>query len=187
MATKPDRNEALKLLFEYTKSDSLRRHALALEQVMRAYAKKFGEDEEIWGITELLHDFDYEKYPSLEDHPYKGQEILKERGYSHEIRQGIMAHAPHTGSRRETMMEKTIFAVDELTGFIVAVALVKPNKTLAEVDVRSVRKKMKQKAFAAAVNREDIEVGAKELELELDQHIEQVLKAMQGIASDLGL
>jgi len=184
---KKTRAEAWGLLCEWTKNKNLRKHGLAVEAAMRYYARLFSEDEETWGTVGLLHDFDYEKYPSLDDHPYKGQEILKEAGYSEEVRQGIMAHAPHTGTKRETKMEKAIFAVDELTGFIVAVALVKPNKKLAEVDVASVMKKMKQKAFAAAVSREDFIVGAKELEISLEQHIEHVLKAMQGIASELGL
>jgi predicted hydrolase (HD superfamily) len=135
----------------------------------------------------LLHDFDYEEYPSLEDHPYRGQEILEQGGWPAIIRQGIMAHAPHTGTPRTTPMEKAIFAVDELSGFIVACALVKPNKTLAEVDVVSVKKKMKQKGFAAAIKREDIQQGAEELGLTLDQHIQHVLLAMQNIAPELGL
>lgn len=154
---------------------------------MRHYAKHFGEDEEKWGIVGLLHDFDYEKYPSLDDHPFKGQEILEERGYSEEIRRAVMAHAPHTGITRDSLLEKTIYAVDELTGFLVAVALVRPSKKLAEVDVKAVRKKMKQPAFAAGVNREDIVRGAEELGLDLDEHIQNVLTAMQGIADELGL
>lgn len=154
---------------------------------MKYYARKFAEDEEKWGIVGLLHDFDYEKYPSLEDHPYRGQEILTGEGYSEELKRAIMAHAPHTGTTRESLLEKTIFAVDELTGLIVAVALVRPSKKLADVDVPAVVKKMKQSAFAAGVNREDIKTGAEELELSLEEHIGNVLRAMQGISGKLGL
>lgn len=154
---------------------------------MRHYAISFQEDPEIWGMVGLLHDFDYEKFPTLDKHPYEGQKILEAEGYPEIIRHGIMAHAPHTGTARVTRMEKAIFAVDELTGFIVACALVKPNKKLAEVDVASVKKKMKSKGFAAAVKREDIELGAKELGLSLDEHIQHVLTAMQGISAELGL
>ncbi len=185
------RQDAWELLNSYTKNPNLIKHALAVEAAMRLYAKHFaiqGEqtDIELWGMVGLLHDFDYEKYPSLDDHPYKGQEILQQEGYSEEIRQGIMAHAPHTGTKRETVMHKAIFAVDDLTGFIVAVALVR-DKKLANVDVAAVRKKMKQKSFAAAVLREDIELGAKELGLTLDQHIKHVLTAMQQISDKLEL
>lgn len=154
---------------------------------MRHYARHFSEDEELWGMVGLLHDFDYEKYPSLEEHPYKGQEILEAQGYPESIRQGIMAHAPHTGTLRKTQMEKAIFAVDELTGFIVAVTLIKPSKKLADVNVKSVKKKMKQKGFAAAVSRDDIALGAKELELSLGEHIQHVLDAMQNISDTLEL
>ena len=175
------------LLTEYTKNKNLQKHALAVEAAMRYYACKLGEDEEQWGIVGLLHDFDYEKYPSLDDHPFKGQEILEEKGYSQEIRRAIMAHAPHTGTSRDSLLEKAIYAVDELTGLLVAVALVRPSKKLADVDVAAVRKKMKQPAFAAGVNREDIIQGAEELEISLDDHIQNVLTAMQGIADELGL
>lgn len=181
------RADAWNLLTEYTQNKNLLKHALAVEAAMRYYARHFGEDENLWGIVGLLHDFDYEKYPALEEHPYKGQETLEAEGYPEIVRRGIMAHAPHTGTPRITNMEKTIFAVDELTGFIVAVALVKPNKQLAEVDTQSVKKKMKQKGFAAAVSREDITLGAKELGFSLEEHIGHVLKAMQHISSELGL
>ena len=181
------REEAWKLLCEWTEHANLRKHALAVEAAMRHYAKYFDENADLWGMVGLLHDFDYEKYPSLEDHPYKGQEVLRKLGYPEVVLRGIMAHAPHTGTERITRMEKAIFAVDDLTGFVVAVALIKPNKTLIEVDVASVKKKMKQKGFAAAVSREDITTGAQELELSLDEHIEHVLKAMQGIADELEL
>ncbi len=154
---------------------------------MRHYAVVFGEDPELWGMVGLLHDFDYEKYPTLDQHPYEGQKILEQEGYSEIVRSGIMAHAPHTGTPRVTTMEKAIFAVDELSGFIVACALVKPNKRLSEVDVESVKRKMKSKGFAAAVKREDIELGAQELGLTLDEHIQHVLMAMQEISDTLGL
>ncbi len=154
---------------------------------MRAYARKFSADEELWGVVGLLHDFDYEKYPSLEDHPYKGNEILKERGYAEEIRQAIMSHAEYTGVPRQSPMEKALFACDELAGFITACALVKPTKSLAEVGAKSVRKKMKDKAFARSVNRNDITSGAIELGVDLEEHIAFCIDAMKGIAKDLGL
>jgi predicted hydrolase (HD superfamily) len=154
---------------------------------MRAYARKFSADEELWGAVGLLHDFDYEKYPSLEDHPYRGNEILKERGYSEEIRRAIMSHADYTGVTREAPLEKALFACDELAGLVTASALVKPGKSLAEVDVKSVRKKMKDKAFARSVSRDDIVNGAAGLGVELDEHISFCIEAMKGIAAELGL
>jgi putative nucleotidyltransferase with HDIG domain len=182
-----DRQAAWCLLTEFTQSESLRRHALAVEAAMRAYARKFAGDEELWGAVGLLHDFDYEKYPSLEQHPYRGSEILKKRGYSEELRRAILSHADYTGVKRESPMERALFACDELAGFITAVALVKPGKSLAEVDPSSVRRKMKDKAFARSVNREDITAGARELGVELDEHIAFVLEAMKPIADQLGL
>ena len=181
------KDDAWKLLTEFTQSDSLRKHALAVEACMRAYAKKFSGDENLWGVVGLLHDFDYDKYPSLEDHPYRGNEILKERGYSDEIRKAIMSHAEYTGVTRDTPMEKALFACDELAGFITACALVKPGKSLAEVEAPSVKKKMKDKAFARSVNRQDITNGAAELGVDLEQHIAFCIEAMRGIAADLGL
>ena len=154
---------------------------------MRAYARKTGGDEELWGMVGLLHDFDYEKYPSAEDHPYRGNEILRERGYSEEVRRAIMSHAEYSGVSRVTAMEKTLFACDELAGFITACALVKPGKSLAEVEAKSVRKKMKDKAFARSVNRDDIVNGASDLGLDLEAHIAFCIEAMKGIASELGL
>jgi len=154
---------------------------------MRAYARKLGGDEELWGVVGLIHDFDYEKYPSLEDHPYRGNEILKERGYSDEIRKAIMSHAEYTGVPRETPMEKALFACDELAGFITASTLVKPSKSLDELDAKSVRKKMKDKAFARSVNRNDIIQGAAELGVDLEEHITFCIEAMKGIAKELGL
>jgi putative nucleotidyltransferase with HDIG domain len=182
-----DRNAAWCLLTEFTQSESLRKHALAVEACMRAYARKFSADEELWGAVGLLHDFDYDKYPSAQEHPYKGNEILKDRGYSDEIRRAIMSHADYTGVTRETPMEKALFACDELAGFITAVALVKPGKSLAEVETKSVRKKMKDKAFARSVSRDDIVNGARDLGVELDQHIAFCIEAMKGIAGQLGL
>jgi predicted hydrolase (HD superfamily) len=186
-----DRGGAWCLLTEFTQSESLRKHALAVEACMRAYARKFApgspEDETCWGITGLLHDFDYDKYPSLDDHPYRGNEILQQRGYSDEIRRAIMSHAEYTGVTRDSAMEKALFACDELAGFITAVALVKPSRSLSEVDARSVRKKMKDKAFARSVNRDDIVNGAAELGVDLDQHIEFCIAAMKAIAPELGL
>jgi|SRR5438128_2734990 len=182
-----DRGTAWGLLTEFTQSESLRKHALAVEACMRAYARKLGGDENLWGIVGLIHDFDYEKYPSLEDHPYKGNEILKDRGYSDEIRKAIMSHAEYTGVRRESPMEKALFACDELAGFITACALVKPGKSLAEVEAKSVKKKMKDKAFARSVNRNDIVTGAAELGVDLEEHIAFCIEAMKGIAGELGL
>jgi len=182
-----DREPAWGLLTEFTQSESLRKHALAVEACMRAYARKLGGEEDLWGVVGLLHDFDYEKYPSLEDHPYKGNEILKERGYSEQIRNAIMSHAEYTGVLRVSPMEKALFACDELAGFITAVALVRPGKSLAEVDAKSVRKKMKDKAFARSVNRNDIVTGASELGVDLEEHIAFCIAAMRGIAAELGL
>jgi putative nucleotidyltransferase with HDIG domain len=181
------RESAWCLLTEFTQSESLRKHAIAVEACMRAYARKGGADEELWGMVGLLHDFDYEKYPSAEDHPYKGSEILKERGYSEEVRRAIMSHAEYSGVARVTPMEKTLFACDELAGFITACTLVKPGKSLAEVEAKSVRKKMKDKAFARSVHREDIVQGAADLSLDLEEHIAFCIEAMKGIAVELGL
>jgi predicted hydrolase (HD superfamily) len=154
---------------------------------MRAYARKLGGDEELWGVTGLLHDFDYERWPSLEDHPYRGNEILAERGWSEEIRRAIMSHAEYSGVARVSPMEKALFACDELAGFITACALVKPGKSMAEVEAKSVRKKMKDKAFARSVNRDDIVNGAADLGVELEEHIAFCIEAMKGIAGELGL
>ncbi len=183
----PDRTTAWNLLTEFTQSESLRKHAMAVEACMRAYARKFGADEELWGVVGLIHDFDYEKYPSSQEHPFKGNEILKERGYSDEIRRAIMSHAEYSGVSRDTPMEKALFACDELAGFITAVALVKPSKSLAEVDAKSVRKKMKDKAFARSVSRDDIVNGARDLGLDLDEHIAFCIEALKGVAKELGL
>jgi putative nucleotidyltransferase with HDIG domain len=182
-----DREAAWCLLTEFTQSESLRKHAMAVEACMRAYARKLSGDENLWGLVGLIHDFDYEKYPSAEDHPYKGNQILKERGYADEIRKAIMSHAAYTGVPRETPMEKALFACDELAGFLTACALVKPEKSLAEVEPKSVRKKMKDKAFARSVSREDIINGAADLGVDLEEHIAFCIEAMKGIAGELGL
>src|SRR5205809_7814622 len=182
-----DREQAWGLLTEFTQSESLRKHALAVEACMRAYANKFGENQDLWGIVGLIHDFDYEKYPTPEEHPYKGNEILKERGYSDEIRRAIMSHAEYSGVSRDTPMEKALFACDELAGFITACTLVKPSKSLAEVEAKSVRKKMKDKAFARSVNRNDITTGAADLGVDLEEHIAFCIEAMKGTARELGL
>jgi putative nucleotidyltransferase with HDIG domain len=181
------REAAWRLLCEYTPSENLRRHALAVEACLRAYARKFGEDEEFWGVTGLLHDFDYEKYPTAAEHPYVGSKILEERGYPEELRRAILSHADYTGVARESQLEKALFACDELAGFLTATALVKPNKSLAEVEARSVRKKMKDKAFARSVSRDDITNGAAALGIDLDEHITFCIEAMKTIAGDLGL
>jgi putative nucleotidyltransferase with HDIG domain len=181
------RDDAWCLLTEFTQSESLRKHALAVEACVRAYARKFGEDEELWSVVGLIHDFDYEKYPSSEEHPYKGNAVLTERGWPEEIRRAVMSHADYTGISRESKLEKTLFACDELAGFITATALVKPNKSLAEVDAKSVRKRMKDKAFARSVNREDIIKGAAALGVDLDEHIAFCVDAMKSVAGELGL
>ena len=182
-----DRDAAWGLLTEFTQSESLRKHALAVEACMRSYARKSGADENLWGVVGLLHDFDYDKYPSREEHPYVGNKILAERGYSEEIRNAIMSHAEYTGVPRVTPMEKTLFACDELAGFLTACALVKPGKSLAEVEAKSVKKKMKDKAFARSVNRDDITNGAADMGIDLEEHIAFCINAMKAIAGELGL
>ncbi len=175
------------MLTEYTQSESLRKHALAVEACMRAYARKYGEDEEKWAITGLIHDFDYEQHPTMEEHPFVGAKLLAERGYPEEISRAVLSHAHYSGVPRQSRMEKALFACDELAGFITAVAMVKPGKSLAEVDAKSVRKKMKDKAFARAVSRDDITNGAAELGVDLDEHISLCIEAMKSIAAGLGL
>jgi putative nucleotidyltransferase with HDIG domain len=182
-----DRNAAWELLCQYTQTDGLRKHGLAVETIMRHFARKLGEDEERWGVTGLLHDFDYERWPTAEGHPYEGNKILAERGYPEDIRTAIMGHADYTGVARDTPMAKTLYAVDELTGFVTAVALVRPNKSVFEVELPSVRKKLKDKAFARQVNRDDIVKGAEQLGVDLDAHIAEVIAALRGNAEALGL
>jgi putative nucleotidyltransferase with HDIG domain len=182
-----NRNEALALLKEYTKSDSLLKHAYAVEQALRKYAQKFGEDEDKWGITGLLHDFDYEIYPTAEEHPFKGNKILREHGYDEEILEAIMGHADYTGVPRKSLMAKTLFACDELAGFIFAVTYVRPSKSIHEVKVKSVTKKLKDKGFAAKVSREDIHKGIEELGIERAEHIQFLIDALKEKADELGL
>lgn len=181
-----NRGDALNLLHEYTKSDSLRKHALAVEAAMRAYARKFGEDEEKWGVVGLLHDFDYEMYPQVPDHPMKGSEVLAQHGYSEDVRTAILGHVPQMNVPRESKMAKTLFACDELAGFIVACAMVRPNK-LNDLQPSSVKKKLKDKAFARTVSREDIQQGVAEMELNIDDHILLMTRALAEIAEELGL
>ena len=188
----PPRSDTLALMHEYTASESLRKHMLAVEGAMRAYAAKFGEDEETWGTAGLIHDFDYERFPNnahspTEEHPSEGVRILRARGYPEEILVAILGHAGYTNTARESRMAKTLFAVDELTGLITATALVRPTRSVHEVDARSVRKKMKDKAFARGVSREDVVSGAAELGVDLDEHIAFVIAAMQARSADLGL
>jgi len=182
------RDEAWALLISETPSVNLRKHMVAVEAVMRAYARRFGEDEETWGLVGLLHDIDYEKHPSQEaGHPFVGVELLRGRGFPETLCRAILSHADYSGVPRETRMEKTLFAADELSGFVIAVALVRPSRAIEEVDVRSVLRKMKDKAFARAVRREDIVRGAEALGLPLEEHIGVVIQALNGIASELEL
>jgi putative nucleotidyltransferase with HDIG domain len=181
------REEALEILHEFTKSESLRKHALAVETCVSAYARSLGEDEDKWSVTALLHDFDYEMHPNAPDHPMKGEPLLAERGVPEDIRRAILSHANYSGVPRETALEKTLFACDELAGFITAVSLVKPGRSVHEVDAKSVRKKMKDKAFARSVSRDDMVNGAQELGVELEQHIDFCVRAMQERAKELGL
>lgn len=181
------REEAWQLLTEFTKNESLLKHALAVEAAMGHYARKFGEDEEKWRVVGLLHDFDYEVHPTLDKHPQEGAKILRERGVPEEIIDGVLSHADHLGLPRDTLMKKTLYAVDELTGFVIAVALVRPNKSILDVEPGSVRKKMKDKAFARAVNRDDIIRGAEALGVPLEEHMGEVIEALKGVADELGL
>jgi len=183
----PGREDGLAILHEFTDKPGLRAHALAVESAMRAYARRFAEDEEAWGLVGLLHDFDYERWPSRVDHPWRGSEILEARGYPEWFRRAILSHADYTGVRRETKLELALFACDELCGFLTACALVTHGKSLREVTVKSVRKKMKSRSFAASVSRDDIVHGAEQLGIDLDEHIEFVRDAMQSVAPRLGL
>jgi len=182
-----DRGYCLSILKEYTKSDSLLKHAYAVETCVCAYARKFGEDENYWGNVALLHDFDYEMYPTAEGHPFKGSEILKEKGFDENFRNAILSHASYSGVPRNNLLSKTLFACDELAGFITAVTYVRPNKTVAEVEIKSVKKKMKDKAFARTVSREDIINGAEGLGIPLDEHIGFCINAMKENKEELGL
>src|SRR5262245_42695606 len=187
MEVLPTREQALEILHEYTKSDSLRKHGYGVEAVMKAFAEKNGEDAHKFALVGLLHDFDYEMFPTAPDHPLKGSEILRSKNYPEEIIYAIQCHADYVGNERRSLMDKAIFALDELTGFIVACTLVKPTKSLSEVEAISVRKKLKDKAFARSVHREDIYKGAEQLGVELDELIVFVAKALQPVATEIGL
>jgi len=182
-----DRAAAWSLLREWTQGEGLRKHALAVEAAMRAYARRFGEDQERWGIVGLLHDFDYERYPSLDDHPFKGREVLERLGYPPDVIHAIQSHAERTGVPRVSRMDKALYAVDELCGFITAAALIRPSQSVLDLEAASVRKRMKDKAFARNVKREDIIRGAEELGVPLDEHIAFVIEAMRGVADALTL
>jgi len=187
-----DRSAALALMHEYTPSDALRKHMYAVEAAMRAYARKFGADEDTWGVVGLLHDFDYERYPNAgrsatEEHPSEGARILEAKGYPEPLRRAILAHASYTGVPRDTPLAKTLYAVDELCGFLVACALVRPSRSLADLEVPSVKKKLKDKAFARNVNRDEIRQGAEELGVPLEDHIQFVIEALRPGERDLGL
>ena len=181
------REDAWALLTEYTKSESLLKHALAVEAAVRGYARRFGEDEGSWGIVALLHDFDYERWPSLDDHPYRGSEILRERGYPDWMIRAILSHADYTGVTRESLLEKTLFACDEMAGFITAASLVRPSKSVLDLEPSSVIKRMKDKAFARGVKREDLRAGAELLGLPIEEHIGNVIASMREQADALGL
>jgi predicted hydrolase (HD superfamily) len=181
------REEAWQIVCEYIQSDGLRKHALAVETCVAAYAVKLEEDVAMWSLTALLHDFDWEIHPAAPDHPMKGEPILAEKGVPAEIRRAILSHANYSGVPRESRLEKTLFACDELAGFLTAISYVKPSRSIAEVDVKSVRKKMKDKAFARSVSRDDIVNGAAEMGIDLDEHIAFCIEAMKARAGELGL
>lgn len=186
MITHPTRDEALALVHEYVGSESLRRHMYSVEAACRAYARRFGEDEELYGVTGLVHDFDYERFP--DEHPLPGVEILRERGYPAEVLHAVLAHnAPRTGVQPETLLDRTLFACDEVTGLVTAAALVRPNRSVMDLETKSVMKKFKDRAFAAGVSREDVSEGAEKLGVDLKDHIQFVVEAMRTIAPDLGL
>ena len=183
----PTRARAWSLLTEYTRNDRLLKHALAVEAAVRGYAREFGEDEEAWGVVALLHDFDYERWPDPEDHPYRGCEILRAQGYPEYVMRAILSHADYTGVARESRLERTLFACDEMAGFVTAAALVRPSRSVLDLEAKSVRKRMKDKAFARAVSRGDLRRGAEELGLALDDHIANVIRFLRAAADDLGL
>lgn len=182
-----NRDAAWQLLTEYTKSDSLLKHAMGVEAAVRGYARTFGENEDEWGIVGLLHDFDYERWPSLEEHPFRGCEILREQGYPEWVTRAILSHAEYSGVPRESLLEKTLWACDEMAGFVTAASLVRPSKSVLDLEPASVVKRMKDKAFARAVKREDLRRGAEELGLPLEQHIANVIAFMRDRADALGL
>ena len=182
-----NRSDAYNLMTEYTQSESLRKHMLAVEAAVRGYAREFGENEEEWGVVALLHDFDYERWPSREDHPYRGVEILREKGYPEWVTRAILSHADYSGVPRESRLEKTLFACDEMSGFITAAALIRPSRSVLDLEATSVIKRMKDKAFARAVPREDLRKGAEELGLPLDTHVDNVIRFLRAEADALGL
>jgi len=189
---KLSRADALDLMHEYTPSDALRKHMYAVEAAMRAYARKYGEDEETWGVVGILHDFDYERWPNpdhspTEEHPSEGSKILAARGYPEQLRRAILGHASYTGVPRDTLLAKVLYAVDELCGFLVACALVRPSRSLADLEVSSVKKKLKDKAFARGVNRDEVRQGTEELGVPLDEHIRFVIEALRPGERELGL
>jgi putative nucleotidyltransferase with HDIG domain len=181
------REQAWALLTEFTQNENLQKHALAVEAAVRGYAREFGEDEAAWGVTALLHDFDYDRYPDLADHPFKGAAILRERGYPEWLVRAVLSHADHTGVARETRLEHTLFACDEMAGFVTAAALIRPSKSLMDLEAKSVVKRMKEKAFARAVNRDDLRRGAEEIGVPLDIHVANVIAYMRVEADALGL
>jgi putative nucleotidyltransferase with HDIG domain len=187
MSITPTRDDAWELLTEYTKSESLLKHALAVEAALRGYARRFGEDEAAWSVVALLHDFDYERYPNAENHPYRGVEVLRRKDYPEWIVHAILSHADYTGVTRESRLEKALFACDEMAGFVTAAALVRPSKSVLDLEARSVVKRMKDKAFARAVSREDLRRGAEELGLPLEEHVANVIGSMREAADALGL
>jgi putative nucleotidyltransferase with HDIG domain len=187
MSFVPNRDDAWRLLTEYTKSESLLKHAMAVEAAVRGYARKFGEDEESWGLVALLHDFDYERWPSLEEHPFRGSEILRERGYPEWVIRAILSHADYSGVARASLLERALFACDEMAGFVTAASLVRPSKSVLDLEPKSVMKRMKDKAFARGVKREDLVAGAGLLGLPLEEHIGHVISFMRGEAEALGL
>ena len=187
MSWAPDREAALALLHEYTTGESLRRHAYAVEAAVRGYARRLGGDEALWGVTALLHDFDYERWPSLEDHPYKGVEILRQHGYPEVVTRAILSHADYSGVSRDSPLEKVLYACDEMAGFVTAAALVRPSRSILDLEAASVKKRMKDKAFARAVSRDDLIRGAEGLGLPLEVHIANVIESLREQADALGL
>ena len=187
MSISPNRRDAWELLTEYTKSESLLKHAMAVEAAVRGYAKKFGEDEEAWGVVALLHDFDYERWPNLDDHPFRGSEILRDQGYPEWVIRAILSHADYSGVPRDSLLEKTLFACDEMAGFITAASLIRPSKSILDLEPRSVMRRMKDKAFARGVKRDDLVAGAALLGLTLDEHVGNVIGFMREQADALGL
>jgi len=187
MSSTPSRDEAWALLTEWTKSESLRKHALAVEAAVRGYARRFGEDEDAWGLVGLLHDFDYERFPTPDDHPFRGCDELRRRGYPEWVMRAILSHAQYSGVPRESNLEKSLFACDEMAGFVTAAALVRPSKSVLDLEAASVIKRMKDKAFARAVSRDDLRIGAEELGLPLDVHVTNVIESLREQADALGL